>query len=338
MRRISEDTRNSIIALIDSGLSSHEVEARLGVSYGTVSRVRAKARHDVQKSRGGRPAKLAATDKRRLVRMVTSARADNAVQVTRQLKDTTNVDCSAQTVRRALREASLEASPKTKKPRLLSRHIRQRRDFASDHRCWTTEDWKRVVWSDETKINRVGSDGREWVWRQPGSAITEQHVKGTVKGGGGSLMMWGCMTAQGVGHACRIDGGMDARLYTHILGDEFLQTLAYYGLNKKEITFQQDNDSKHTSHPARQWFRDNGVEVLKWPSQSPDLNPIEHLWHRLKRQLAAYKTEPASIDELWERVQAEWEKIPVQACIDLIESMPRRIAAVLKAKGGYTKY
>jgi transposase len=77
---------------------------------------------------------------------------------------------------------------------------------------------------------------------------------------------------------------------------------------------------------------------LEWPSQPPDLNPIEHLWWRLKQQLAAYETEPTSIDELWERVETEWEKIPAQVCIDRIESMPRRIAAVLRAKDGYTEY
>jgi transposase len=231
-----------------------------------------------------------------------------------------------------------EGVAQKKKPRLLERHIKQRRDFALKHRRWTVEDWKRVVWSDETKINRLGSDGREWVWKRRGSAITEQHVQGTVKFGGGSLMMWGCMTAQGVGYACRINGNLNAQLYTDILGDEFLQTLEYYGLERDKITFQQDNDSKHTSCPARQWFENNKVKVLDWPSQSPDLNPIEHLWRHLKRQLAAYETEARNIDELWERVQDEWEKIPKQDCINLIESMPKRVKALLKAKGGYTKY
>jgi len=89
------------------------------------------------------------------------------------------------------------------------------------------EDWKRVLWSDETKINRLGSDGRQWVWKKPGSAITDQHVKPTIKYGGGSLMVWGCMTTQGVGYSCRIDGRMDAELYTSILDDELLQTLEY---------------------------------------------------------------------------------------------------------------
>ena len=112
MGRIPEDTRNSILALIDEGLSSREVQARLGVSHMTASRVRAEARPDVQKRRAGRPAKLTAKDNHRLVRVVASGRADNAVQVTRQLKDITNLNCSVHTVRRALKEAGLKACPK----------------------------------------------------------------------------------------------------------------------------------------------------------------------------------------------------------------------------------
>jgi transposase len=151
-------------------------------------------------------------------------------------------------------------------------------------------------------------------------------------------MMWGCMTAQGVGYACRIDGRMDSELYISILRDQLLPTTEYYDLEASRIIFQQDNDPKHTSKTARQWFEANGIEVLEWPAQSPDLNPIEHLWVHLKRKLNEYETEPKGILELWERVDAEWNLIPPQVCMDLIESMPRRIAAVLKAKGGYTKY
>jgi transposase len=77
---------------------------------------------------------------------------------------------------------------------------------------------------------------------------------------------------------------------------------------------------------------------MVWPAQSPDLNPIEHLWGYLKRRLAEHKHPPNGIHELWDRVQVDWEEITALECQKLIKSMPRRVQAVLKAKGGYTKY
>ena len=338
MKPISEEKRNAIISLLDKSLSARKIEPQLKVGRRTVDKVRAEARPEVPKSRGGRPAKLTAADKRWLVRNVTSGKADDATELRQELKNVMKIDVSDDTVRRALKQAGLKAAVKQKKPRLLPRHIRERRDFALRYQYWTVADWKRVVFSDEAKINRLGSDGRKWVWKRPGSALIAQQVAGTVKFGGGSLMLWGCMTASGVGYACRIDGGMDAQLYVAILGDEFLNTLGDYGLDSSKIVFQQDNDPKHTSGMASKWLEHHGIEVLEWPPQSPDLNPMEHLWHYLKQQLAAYEVPPASIDELWRRVEVEWYKIPKQVCVDLIESMPRRVAAVLQAKGGNTKY
>ena len=144
-------------------------------------------------------------------------------------------------------------------------------------------------------------------------------------------MMWGCFCWNGVGYACKIDGRMDAQLYCSILDDDLQKSIELYGL-------ERDNDPKHTSKLAKQWFQDHDIDVLTWPPQSPDLNPIEHLWGILKRRLAAYEVAPKGITELWERVEAEWEKIDASVCQKLMESMPRRMEAVIRAKGGYIKY
>ena len=108
---------------------------------------------------------------------------------------------------------------------------------------------------------------------------------------------------------------MDAELYTRILQDEFLRTVEYYGRDRGQLIFQQDNDPKHASRKAKEWFETNDIRVLMWPAQSPDLNPIEHLWQYLKRQLNAYETESKGILELWERVEREWNEIPVHVCV-----------------------
>ena len=307
---------------------------KVHVSTTTVHRIRSSIGPSLPRSHGGHPARLSAQDQCLLTRKVTSGAADTAPE----LKKLLDLDVSLKTIRRSLKKAGLKAAVKQKKPFLSKAHKRRRLEFALEHQHWTLDDWSRVVWSDETKINRLGSDGRSWVWKKPGSGLKEQHVSGTVKFGGGSLMVWGCMTPQGVGYMCKIDGRMDAELYTTILQDDFLKTVEFYGLDRENLIFQQDNDPKHTSKLASKWFKDNNINVLKWPAQSPDLNPIEHLWHHLKQQLNAYEVPATGIHELWERVQVEWDRIPKEVCRNLIESMPRRIEAVIKAKGAQTKY
>ena len=92
----------------------------------------------------------------------------------------------------------MKAVVKTKRPLLSAKHHKACFDFAYAHKDWTLDDWKRVIWSDETKINRLGSDGRKWVWKKSGERLSDRLVEGTVKFGGGSVMIWGCMTWEGV--------------------------------------------------------------------------------------------------------------------------------------------
>ena len=151
-------------------------------------------------------------------------------------------------------------------------------------------------------------------------------------------MVWGCMTAGGIGYLTKIDGHLNADLYCEILRDELMKSLKYHDLGVGDIIFQQDNDPKHTSNKAKACMEELGLTMLQWPAQSPDLNPIEHLWSHLKRQLNGWSRQPAGMIELWERVEYEWENIPREVVEKLIDSMPRRVAAVLKAKGAMTNY
>ncbi len=103
-----------------------------------------------------------------------------------------------------------------------------------------------------------------------------------------------------------------------------------------DFIFQQDLAPAHTAKGTKSWFNDHGVTVLDWPANSPDLNPIENLWGIVKRKMR--DTRPNNADELKATVKETWASIPPQQCHKLITSMPRRIEAVIKAKGAPTKY
>ena len=90
------------------------------------------------------------------------------------------------------------------------------------------DDWKGVIWSDETKINKLWSDRRKCVWKKPREVLNGRLIEPTLKFGGGSLMMWGCFTWDRVGYGCKIDGKMDIDLYCQILKDYLPKIMEYY--------------------------------------------------------------------------------------------------------------
>ncbi|KAJ4427348.1 hypothetical protein ANN_24968 [Periplaneta americana] len=102
---------------------------------------------------------------------------------------------------------------------------------------------------------------------------------------------------------------------------------------------QLDNGSwPHVSAATMQWYADNNVHRLDWPAQSPDLNPIEHLWDELDRRLRYREMRPTSIVQLSAMLQKEWRRIPVDILYKLVESMPDRVAAVTATRGSTTRF
>ncbi len=155
---------------------------------------------------------------------------------------------------------------------------------------------------------------------------TKTSVLPTVKHGGGSVMVWGCMSAAGTGELQFIEGTMNANMYCDILKPSMIPSLRRLG---RRAVFQNDNDPKHTSKRQR-------VKVMDWPSMSPDLNPIEHLWGIRKRKVEERKV--SNIHQLRDVVMEEWKRTPVATCEALVNSMPKRVKAVLENNGGHTKY
>ena len=205
MHPLSLTSQNENLSMLDAGHSAGNIASNTGHGISTISRLHSKHCFHLSESAGGHPSKLLSANIHHAIHLISSGKAGTAVDVAKTLSNITNQPLSTQTVHHNLKIAGMRAVVK-KKPLLKQRHRKERMDLALAHQYWTVEDWKKVVWSDEAKIKRLGSDGRKWVWKKAGEGLSDRLVEGTLKFGGGSLMVWGCMLWDGVGYACKIDG------------------------------------------------------------------------------------------------------------------------------------
>ncbi|KAI4892832.1 hypothetical protein NFI96_004610 [Prochilodus magdalenae] len=152
----------------------------------------------------------------------------------------------------------------------------------------------------------------------------------TVKHGGGNIMLWGCFSAKGPGRLVRVHERMNGAMYCEIFGANLLPSARAMKM-KRGWVFQHDNDPKHTARATKEWH----FKVLEWPSQSPDLNPIENLWRELKVRVA--RRQPQNITALEEICMEEWANIPATVCANLVKTYRKRLTSVIANKGYTTK-
>ena len=139
-------------------------------------------------------------------------------------------------------------------------------------------------------------------------------------------MPWGCFSAAGTRRLVRVEGRLIGAKFRDTLNEKLVKSTQELRLGQR-FTFQQDNEPKHTAKTTQDWLRDNFVNVLEFPSQSPDLNPIRHLWRDLI--IAVHRLSPSNLMELERICREEWQKIPKSRCAKLVASYPRRLDAVI---------
>ena len=253
-------------------------------------------------------------------------------QIRATMQEEYGVNIASRTVTLRLLWNNLRGCESLKKQKVSHNNRKARLELMRLHRDSPFFLWNSVVWSDKSKFNLHGPDGRTYVRRLPNKELDPKYTRKTVKFSGGSVMVWGCFTKHGVGPYVKLTGKLDSVTYQKLLTKYLVLFLEDLPLSVyTTAVFQQDNAPCNKSRSVIQWLQNQTILLLNWPAQSPDLNPIASLWAIIKKGDMALK--PKTVHDLWTVIQEEWQKIPNDICVDLVTSMPRRYTSVISQNG-----
>lgn len=335
MPRLNLANRNIAIGRLQLGESQTEVARHMNVSQSTISRLwnrfqRFQTAED--RPRSGRPRITTAAEDRNIRLYHLRHRTVTATSTVGNVPGLQRV--SAQTIRNRLREAGLRARRPYVGPVLQRQHRRSRNRWCRNVQGWTLRNWRRVWFSDESRFLLQRHDGRQRVYRRRNERFANNCVAQVDRFGGGSVMMWGAISYTGRSELVLVQRNLTAVRYR----DEILRPHMLPLMDRQRELFQHDNARPHAARLTAQYLEDENINVLPWPSRSPDLNPIEHMWDELDRRLRQRNPAPLTLQQLSNALQEEWRRIPLARIQRLIESMPRRCRAVIAAHGAHTRY
>jgi transposase len=250
-----------------------------------------------------------------------------------EMRNELELDVSYRTIRRRLDEVGLYGRVARTEHAYTEEQRRKRLSFAEGYLNWKEEDWERVIFSDETHFNHF-SRGRHWVQRPVGTAFDPLYLAHDTENFQ-TVSLWSCFCAKGIGQAEIYVGEYNAARHNSFLQANLLATYRHFyptGL----WWFLQDNAPQHKAKIAQVWLHNHGINCLDFPPYSPDLNPIENLFHNLK--VRVFKHFPTSAADIEAALHAEYEHLPTDLLTQLAHSMPDRLKAVIENQGHKTKY
>ena len=327
-KRLTDRERGMIEAYSSTGMSSRNIAAKIGRSKTAVNNFLKLKDTYGKKNAGGRPKALSSLAERRVWRLASTGNYS-----TREIKKTMSLNVCQKTIYNTIRKSGrFMYTAKWAKPQLLQEHKIQRLNFGHQVMSWDNQ-WLEVIFSDEKKWNLDGPDGWKCYWHD---LRREKAIFSKRQCGGGSVMTWGCFSYNGVGSIAFFSGRMNSQVYQSILESHLLPNAEC--LAGKNWKYQQDNAPIHTSKSTKHWLQVRNVETLRWPTRSPDLNPIENLWGDLARRVYANGRHFTSLVELKSTIEEEWYKTDPELCQKLISSMKTRIYEVIRRNGSYTRF
>ncbi len=337
-KQLTEFQHGEIIGAWKFGYNGSQISEKLDRPKSTVNKVIAayKKGIEVPSSRTSRPPKMTERDNCHLMQILNKNRRININELCEDFVASTSTNISQITLKQHLHKNKIYGRVGVKKPFVNAANRMKRFSWAKKRKNWVNE-WENIIWSDESRYEVFRGNGKRYVWRNTQEKYNPKCLIPTFKSGRESVMVWACFTKNKLGPIIRLEGRITAKIYIELL-ENYLLPFINNLENKNNYIFQEDNAPIHTAHIAKDWKKDNNIASLPWPAQSPDLNPIENLWDVLERRVRKHKPLPRNQDNLWQILQEEWLKLDIDICNNLVDSMPRRIAAVIANKGNPTKY
>jgi transposase len=229
---LSYSKKELILRWTNEGVIQKEIAKRLGIAESTVS-------YTLKNSVNGTPVskkslcgrKKALTDKEimRVREVVEKDRWISGPKLANKVKRDLGKKISAKTAKRYIKTDGLKICTPRKVPLISNKNRKIRFEWAKKFLLKPKEYWKKVLWSDETKINLFCSDGRTLVWRREGEALNENLTRKTIKHGD-SITLWGAICAKGSGNFVEIKGLMDEPKYVRIIQENLMDSVRKMGI------------------------------------------------------------------------------------------------------------
>src|SRR5690349_23547449 len=255
MKPLPESINTKALILLQQGKTIRQVSQSLHISIGMVSKIWKQHKKSIPAEKRGCPSKVSKTIKSLLARHFSCGKLTTLKEGQELDMSIKGVQVHIQSIHNYLEQEDFKAYVKYKKPELTEDQKLKRFKFAQEHLNWTIKQWRNVMFSDETIISRISSFGKSFDYKRPKDKTIKAHyIKETKQGGGGKIMIWGCITYYGVGDACWFQEKIDSKAYVNALKDYVLQSRDWYSMDPAIFIFQQDGASIHTAEIVKKYI------------------------------------------------------------------------------------
>ena len=335
MPQLNTVQKAQVIAYVQDGMPVRDVAQVMHVNKNTVQKI--KHRWEIHgtldnKKPTGRPRATTQEEDNALVHFL----EENPFTVAVKAMAETDFPASRSTACRRIKKSPLKNYVAVKKIILRQEHKQARIIFALNNIL--REDWNRVIFTDE-KVFQSSFNGHIRVYRPRGTRFDEKYTNNSERSGRFSVNVWAWLSYQGLGVCWVIEERFTALSYRNILENVMLPCVLEH-FPTHNFILQQDNCPVHNAGMVKEWFQQNNIETLLWPSKSPDINIMENVWGILTKKMYEVNFRPANRNELISFLQETWDELSDSQDLirNLYSSIPNRLNEILGRNGAMTKY